>query len=274
MTLISIACGQRALPNFYVLHHLTKRWEARGIVSTSGPVYDPGADACVLHVDKTRLNDADAPTPPAGRAVINGAVRDISKSLYSTLRLSRDGDWDGPVIVKTDLNHFGLPEGLACLPPEHHMPSPRVRLTARPWQLAGQLPDRHYPVVPSIRDVPGWVWRNPAYIVERFMPERDGDLYCIRGWMFLGSFSYGWRLLGTDHMVKAGNLVRHEFIDDVPDELIDLKQRAGFDFGKFDYVMHEGKPIVLDLNKTPAYAGDPDSPRLTHLSRGIEEFLP
>ena len=274
MPTISIACGQPLLPPYYVFHHLTRHWAAAGLRVVSGPDYLASADACALHVDKTRLSGQDVPSPPPGRRVINGSVLDISKSLHSTLRVKKQDDWDGPVIVKTDLNHYGLPEQLDKAQPDHTEAQRRAELALRDWQKARQLPDRHYPVLNSVRDVPHWVWNDPAYIVERFIPEREGDLYCIRGWMFLGSFSYGWRLLGQDHMVKATRLVRHEFIHDVPQELLELKKRTGFDFGKFDYVMHDGKAVVLDLNKTPSYAGDPESPRLRHLARGIEEFLP
>ena len=48
----------------------------------------------------------------------------------------------------------------------------------------------------------------------------------------------------------------------------------GFDFGKFDYVIHEGRAIVFDVNKTPSFTGASDSPRLIDLSHGIEDFLP
>jgi hypothetical protein len=206
--------------------------------------------------------------------VINGSVLDISKRMHSSNLLLRDDAWDGPVIVKTDLNHFGLPERADMASAPAAATAPDCRENLGHWQEARRLPDRHYPMLPSLQDVPEWVWNDPSYVVERFLPEREGELYCLRGWMFLGSFSYGWRLLGTDHMVKVSSVVRYEFIDEVPDELIALKQQTGFDFGKFDYVIHDGHPVVLDLNKTPAFAGDPASPRLKHLSCGIDEFLP
>lgn len=273
---ISIACGRPFLPQYYVMHYLSELWRARGISVTSGPSYAPAANLGILHVDKTRLGPADSPAPPLGCRVLNGSVLDISKRLHSSNLLSRDDAWDGPVIVKTDLNHFGLPEraDMPNGPAATTAPASDQKESVSPWQISRRLPDRHYPMLPSIREVPDWVWDDPCLVVERFLPEREGPLYCLRGWMFLGSFSYGWRLMGTDHMVKATNLVRYEFIDEVPEELIALKQQTGFDFGKFDYVIHDGRPVVLDLNKTPSYSGDPESPRLKHLSCGIDEFLP
>lgn len=271
MPLISIACASGHLPQSSVLQALTDIWRDRGIASVAGATYAPEAEMCVLHIDRTRLEPEDVPTPPQGVRVINGSVLDISKRLFSSLEVRPDSDWDGQVIVKTNLNHFGLPEQRGC-----HSISSRIRkrVAGISWRIARRLPDRTYPVLPSIRQVPRWIWDNPDYIVEKFMPERDGELYCLRGWMFLGTASYGWRLFSTDPLVKTGTMVRHEFITEVPDELIDLRKRTRFDFGKFDYVMHDGRPIVLDLNKTPAFVGDRTSPRLKKLAAGIEDFLP
>jgi hypothetical protein len=92
--------------------------------------------------------------------------------------------------------------------------------------------------------------------------------------MFFGSASYGWRLFATDPLVKTASMVRHEFFTEVPDELVALKAAEGFDFGKFDYVMHDGRAVVFDLNKTPGFTGDRTSPRVRHLSTGIDAFLP
>ena len=82
--------------------------------------------------------------------------------------------------------------------------------------------------------MPRWVWRNPGYLVERFLPEREGDLYCLRGWMFLGSRGYGWRLFSHDPMVKTGTMVDHEFLDDVPPEVIRARDRCKVDFDRLE----------------------------------------
>lgn len=274
MPLISISCGTDRLSQSSVLSRLTHIWRERGIESVTGRAYAPDADACVLHIDRTRLTPDQIPVPPEGVPVINGCVLDISKRRFSTIELHADDDWDGPVIVKTNLNHFGVAERKESGPFRRAMLRIRSNAADISWRMARGLPDRTYPVVPSIRKVPGWVWENADYIVEKFVPERDGNLYCLRGWMFLGTASYGWRLLSTHPLVKTGTMVGYDFVTDVPVELIELKKRTQFEFGKFDYVMHDGRPIVLDLNKTPDYAGDPASPRLRKLATGIEEFLP
>ena len=60
----------------------------------------------------------------------------------------------------------------------------------------------------------------------------------------------------------------------MPDELVALRQRLGFDFGKFGYLVYDDRAIVFDVNKTPGLARPPDSPRVVNLSHGVEDFLP
>ena len=57
-----------------------------------------------------------------------------------------------------------------------------------------------------------------------------------------------------------------------------VRARLGFDYGKFDYVKHEGRYYLLDANRTP---GAPESfvndasvrASLDRLAGGIEAFL-
>jgi hypothetical protein len=52
-----------------------------------------------------------------------------------------------------------------------------------------------------------------------------------------------------------------------------MRARLNLDFGKFDYVVHDGRAIVFDANKTAALASDGNSPRLKMLAEGIWDFL-
>jgi hypothetical protein len=272
MSVVSIACGQPALDRHFVLSSLAIHWSARGITVHAGEDFLPGAQAHVLHIDRTFITDADRPVRHDQAPVVNWAVSDISKRRVSVLRVTAQDSWDGPVIIKTDLNHFGLPE-IRGLPVDQRERN-RRRMADISWRSARRIPHKRYPVVDSIARVPRWIWEDDSLIVERFLPERDGDLYCLRGWMFFGSGSYGWRLRSTDPLVKTGSHVDHSYMTEVPDELVALRRSLGFDFGKFDYVVHEGRAIVFDVNKTPGFTGSPDSPRIIDLSHGIEDFLP
>lgn len=39
-----------------------------------------------------------------------------------------------------------------------------------------------------------------------------------------------------------------------PKSCVFCANRLGFDYGKFDFVMHEGRAVLLDANKTPGRA--------------------
>jgi hypothetical protein len=272
MSTVSIACGGPALDRHFVLSSLAGHWASRGITIHEGQGFVPGAQAHVLHVNRTFLTEADLPARHDAAPVVNWAVRDISKRRVSVLRVMPDDSWDGPVIVKTNLNHFGIPETRNR--PVDQRERNRRRMADISWRSARRIPHKRYPVVDCIARVPRWVWEDEGLIVERFLPERDGAFYCLRGWMFFGSRGYGWRLRSTDPLVKAGSYVDHSYLTEVPDELVALRRSLGFDFGKFDYVIHEGRAIVFDVNKTPSFTGSSDSPRLIDLSHGIEDFLP
>jgi len=76
--------------------------------------------------------------------------------------------------------------------------------------------------------------------------------------------------------VKSWNVTRREILPETPPELRAARKSLGFDFGKFDYVIRDGKAVLFDANRTPTYnaasaAGSP-SQLLLDLSRGIETF--
>ncbi|TIV27981.1 MAG: hypothetical protein E5V96_34050, partial [Mesorhizobium sp.] len=56
--------------------------------------------------------------------------------------------------------------------------------------------------------------------------------------------------VSPQNLVKGEDTIRREPVP-VPDELRALRRDLGFDYGKFDFVMHEGKALLLDANKTP-----------------------
>ena len=52
--------------------------------------------------------------------------------------------------------------------------------------------------------------------------------------------------------------VRSEFVEPHP-EIVRLRKAMKFDYGKFDYVIHEGQVLLLDANKT---VGAPNLPAI------------
>jgi len=259
------------LKDWYLLDAVADVWRKSGYRVVTGTKYSPNADVIVLHQNLTKIGSSTLPPASIDVPVLNAKVLDISKRVYSTLLLEPEDVWSGAVIIKSNLNHFGIPE--KRMAPLDVMTVLRQQLAKLSWQHARVLPVRTYPVLNGLSEVPDWVWRSDDLIVEKFMPERADGLFCLRGWIFFGSRSYGYRLFSTEPMVKVGTMVRHEFFDRIPEELKIIRDKMGFDYGKFDYVEHEGQAILLDANKTPSYAGAKDTPRVRLLASGIEEFL-
>lgn len=274
MALVSIATLNGRHQRKSVLRALDALWRESGHEVQIGKRYSSASDVAFLHHDLSLLDPYRVPTAPEGVPVVNGKALDIRKRGYSQLQIARDTDWDGMVLIKTNLNSFGMPERAARGWRATDATDWTVDLLARwNWKRARRILPPNYPLLEHVREVPEWVWQSPDHLVERFMPERDGPHYCLRGWMFLGSRSYGWRLLSNDPMVKTGSMVGHEYFDDVPEELEHVRAACQVDFGKIDYVVHDGRAIVLDVNKTPFFEGDPASPRLRDLALGIEDYL-
>jgi hypothetical protein len=49
-----------------------------------------------------------------------------------------------------------------------------------------------------------------------------------------------------------------------------------FDYGKFDYTMVEGRPVLFDANRTPTFGDFPKErymPLAQSLARGIDSWL-
>jgi hypothetical protein len=197
--------------------------------------------------------------------VVNGAAVDMRKRLVSHYLVTRDDGWTGPVIVKTDLNYGGIPEKQAA---------ERFRRDGKPADLSpGPIvaTTRPYPIFASANVVPADVWANPGLVVERFLPEQDERGYCVRAWVFFGDQERCTRYRGTHPIVKSATIVAREVVP-VPDEIRAERERLGFDYGKFDFVVHDGHAILLDANRTPS--APPPNPEIeasnARLAAGIE----
>ena len=78
-------------------------------------------------------------------------------------------------------------------------------------------------------------------------------------------------------MVKGASATDLEFIP-VDDALVTIRKEMGFDYGKFDYVIHDEKVVLLDANHTPtfgaAYPTEARSQSTRQLATGIAEWFP
>jgi len=106
-----------------------------------------------------------------------------------------------------------------------------------------------YRIYDSLAEVPCADLEQNDVVVEKFLPEKEENLFFVRHYEFLGDRSTCTRLASRDPIVKDQTVVRIEEIDPHP-EIVEARKRLNFDYGKFDYVLHDGRPILLDTNKT------------------------
>jgi hypothetical protein len=266
----------------YAVRLLMEHWARSGIVIEVTDRLDGPAGPGVLvfpHFDLTRTPPAYLEPLDRSARVINRGVTDISKRVISRYLVNSPEEHEGAVIVKSNLNFGGASEArlIAC------RGGPALRkleaMQNEPWFVSGLFGQKGYQIFAKSSFVPPRAWTNPALVIEKFLPEMEGDHYCLRQHIFLGEREINIRSVGTHPLVKSKNVVRRDLLDaaDVPEGVRALREKLGFEFGKFDYVMHEGEAIVFDVSRTPTY--DPGSKAgsagslIETLAPGIQPFL-
>ena len=238
----------------YHVFQLAQHWRQDGhqVLPVFGTTHFVPADVAILHIDLSlvpqRYRDFAARYP----LCMNRAVADIRKTAISRQAVRSGDGWAGPVIVKSELNAAGGPERV------------NAGLLARSlgklrggWaRLAGA--DRlegigDYRVYESIDQVPAARLVDPDAFIERFLPEREDGLYLTRSMLFVGTAFTGQVLRSPQPVVRIANAVSVEECQP-HSEMIKLSAAMGFDYGKFDYVMHNGRPVLIDANKTTGSA--------------------
>ena len=249
----------------WAISYLAEVWEEDGhrVRYVFGVNKFVPADLAILHVDLSVVPDEYIKFGRQYPVTLNGEIKDIRKSVISQ-NLVRPGDqYAGPVIIKSDLNYGGFPER----------------------RLAGKLAEASqtgidspmdYQILENLQAVPEAAWNSPDLVVEKFLPEMDGAFYCIRNYIFLGDQANCTRRFSRRPIVNSQTQTRSEDIEPHP-EIVGLRRKLGFDYGKFDYVIHNGQPILLDANKTTGAATrSKKSPVQAHRrmrARGLYEFF-
>jgi len=268
-------------PKSHLGYILRESWmpQGRQVVVHQGLKPPPPADIGFLHVDLTRTPDAYLRMADGYARCVNRGCTDIAKRRVSRNLVGPDDTYDGPVLVKTDLNHGGLPERRLAQALGGRWE--RLREHARrllPPAWSGRLAQDRYLLLERRAQVPDWVWRTSGLVVERFFAERRGELFAMHMWYFLGDRDAVATSLASSPLVKGENTVQrlppHE---DVPPALRERRRELGFDYGKFDYIMVDGEPKLLDANRTPHASRDGLSERGREICRrlapGIDRFL-
>jgi len=206
------------------------------------------ADLILIHVDLSIVPDEYLEFASRYPIALNSGVKDIRKSQISTNLVKQDDVYSGKVIVKTDLNFGGSPEQILR---RHRSPWRRLASRfVRDHAIGGSLQTHSkYRIYSRLTDVPSTIFERNDLVVEKFLPEQDGNFFFVRNYEFLGNCSTCTRLAATDPIVKDHTVVHIEEIAPHP-QIVEARSRLGFDYGKFDYVLHNGQPVLLDANKT------------------------
>ena len=241
---------------FYLIDYFRKSWEASGLIIKD--VYGTDefipADAAFLHIDLSVIPDEYLSFASRYHRVINGQVHDIRKSVISKNLISKDEAYEGQVIVKTDLNAGGGPERSSIfIERTYHYLWRILPAWAKPVGIYSQ---KDYTIFENPALVPRKFYHDPKLVVEKFLPEKWGKIYCHRRYYFLGEKEVNQLWLSKDPLCFSGD----EIVLNKPviPELRSLRKKLGFDFGAFDYVMRDGNIILFDVNKTPGVGSSLD----------------
>jgi hypothetical protein len=210
------------------------------------------ADLIFVHVDLSVVPDSYLEFAQQYPVAINGKVKDVRKSTYSQSLLKSDDHWDGPVIVKTDKNCAGTPElirgGLMGRVQK------KVLKTVGKLNLDIFTPNiltaNDYEVYDHLDEVPNTYFYHPGLVIEKFIPEIDGEHYVVRMTSFLGDRYSSFFLKGKDPILKGDTAETITHTSEYHPDVDKWRKELNFDYGKFDYVVREGKAILLDANKT------------------------
>lgn len=269
--------GQRD-PSTYLVHHLAQFWREDGheVTYLFGTRRFVPADIALVHVNLSVVPDAYLEFAARYPIVLNGRIRDIRKSTISA-NLVRPGDgWDGPVIVKSDLNYAGAPERyLRQTPMERQWRVLRALRRAVDRARGEHSPfaeSRDYRVFDRTADVPAQWFSDRNVVVERFRPEIEDGFYHVRIYMFLGDRWSCTRVGTRNPVVKADRDARTESVEPAA-EIVAWRRKLGLDYGKLDYVMNGGDVVLLDVNKTTGASQYMDDEKRRRMRRHQAEGL-
>ncbi len=234
-------------PTGYLIHHLAQMWREDGleVAYLYGTDHFVPADLVLVHVDLSVVPEAYLDFAARYPIVLNGRVRDIRKTVTSRYLVGAGDSWDGPVIVKSDLNCGGYPEYLNSLTGLRRLRAVRALVT----RLRRAPTWRDYRIFERPADVPASLLEHPDLVVERFLPDVEDGLYHSYMYLFLGDAERCSRLSSPEPVFKADSSTTACAVEPHPAARA-WREELGLDYGKIDYIVRDGEVILLDANKT------------------------
>ncbi|MCG8669451.1 MAG: hypothetical protein MI867_08545 [Pseudomonadales bacterium] len=290
---------------------LAKCWEEDGykVEVITDLEKAPKTDLLILHLNLTHIPDHILDSArKICPVIVNGAANSINKTLFSQQALSIDSDHAGKVIVKTKANYGGIPELIhdqkvfddfnldKHIESIHGAINENKETAEKFWLTTSTLDPNDYPKFTSIDAVPNGVWKNPKLMVEKYLPEINSDgKHVLRHWYFFGDRDFSRTLIAQHSSPKWGSMTDEERVisrkewwqikvnlkPSVPEEVQAVREALNLDYGRIDWALHEGVPVVFDANKTPfignwSLKNELDQQRhaiMQGLAKGIEDFL-
>jgi hypothetical protein len=245
----------------YVINYLADLWKAEGIDVTFvfGTKKVVLADLAILHVNLSVVPDEYLEYAREYPKTLNGQISDIRKSTFSKSIVRPGDDYDGKVFVKSDLNYAGIPERDLNLSSVSTVFRRIRKSLPRPGRFTRTSPPffnspSDYLILDSPDLVPQEWYERKDIVIEKFLPEIDDQgRYCVRNYNFLGDRYTCLRRYGMDPVVNGSSAIGMEQVPVHP-EIVALRTKMKFDYGKFDYVLRGDSPVLLDVNKTPGTA--------------------
>jgi hypothetical protein len=260
----------------FLVAELARHWREWGhrVLVHASPKRAPRADISILHVDLTVIPDEYVAAAREARIALNAGTADISKRRYSAQLVPSASAFEGAVLVKTNRNCAGVPEAFH----RRSWLGLRLRSFAAKSRLrrpAAGTDDHTYRIYERSADVPERDWDDPELVVEKFLPERDEAGYYLRTWLFFGDRESCNRVRSASPIVKGRGATDRAPVP-VPEELRARRRQLGFDYGKFDFVVRDGVPVLYDANRTPGF---PPNLRarlhadVVNLAHGIDTYV-
>lgn len=238
----------------YLIFVLANIWRDQGheVLFLFGTKKFISADILFVHVDLSVVPDSYLEFADQYPVSVNRHVSDIRKRSYSEHLLGQHDSWDGKVLVKSNNNSAGIPERRSRkftgrVQKKVISSIKKLNLKSFPSPM---LSAHDYKVYDHLNEVPALYFYHPGMIVQKFLPEKKDDLYYTRILNFLGDKWKCTLLSSNEPIVKSDTAqIAQADVEPHPD-ILALRNTLNFDYGKFDYVIHKGKAILLDANKT------------------------